>query len=76
MAEVTPDRLDWVTDSDAYPLCGGYYLAPALPPAGPEIEARADASSYDGTDRIVLQGNAALWNEQISLEADDIRFQR
>lgn len=76
MAEVTPDRLDWVTDSDAYPLCGGYYLAPALPPAGPEIEARADASSYDGTDRIVLQGNAALWNEQISLEADDISLFR
>ena len=71
-----PDRLDWVADAEANPLCGGYYLAPALPEAGPEIEARADSSSYDGTDRIVLKGNAALWNEQISLEADDISLFR
>lgn len=75
-AEPTADRLDWVSDPQSYPLCGGYYLAPPLPEAGEEIEAQADASSYDGSDRIVLQGNAALWNQQISLEADDISLFR
>ena len=76
LGEPLADRLDWVSDPAGYPLCVGYYLSPALPEAGPEIEARADASTYDGTDRIVLEGNAALWNQQISLEADDISLFR
>ena len=73
-AEVQPDRLDWVQSDQQ--LCGGYYLAPDLPEGGEELEARSDTSLYDGEDRISLTGNAALWNQQISLEADEISLFR
>ena len=73
-AEVQPDRLDWVQSDQQ--LCGGYYLAPDLPEGGQDLEARADNSIYDGRDRVALTGNAALWNQQISLEADEISLFR
>ena len=69
--------VDWIADAQTNPLCGGFYLAPQLPEsAGDAIEARAQETEYDGADRIVLQGDAQLWNNQVALEADEISLFR
>lgn len=33
-------------------------------------------TEYDGTDRIVLEGDAQLWNDRVALEADEISLFR
>ncbi len=72
----TAAALDWVVDTSGTYLCQGYYSPPPLMISDePEtLNAEADLTDYDGTDRVILEGNAALNRDDFQLEADRISF--
>ncbi len=75
-AEPTAAATDWVVDTSGTYLCQGYYNPPPLLAiAGDEtLNAEADTTDFDGEDRVILTGNAALNRGDFQLEADRISF--
>lgn len=67
---------DWVIDTSGTYLCRGYY-SPAMVAGAPgdqELNAKAQNTGYDGSDRVILTGDASLTRGDFQLEADRISF--
>ncbi len=66
---------DWVEDTSGAYLCEGYY-SPQLIERSPDdiINSEATNTKYDGSDRVVLTGNALITRDDFQIEADQISF--
>ena len=75
-AEPTAAATDWVVDTSGTYLCQGYYSPPPLlaVPADETLNAEADNTDFDGEDRVILTGNAALNRGDFQMEANRISF--
>jgi LPS-assembly protein len=75
-AEPSAADTDWVIDTSGAYLCEGYYSPPPLliNPEDETLNAEADTTDFDGEDRVILTGNAALNRGDFQMEANRISF--
>jgi lipopolysaccharide assembly outer membrane protein LptD (OstA) len=66
---------DWVIDTSGTYLCQGYYSPPLVEGSvGDDLNAEAENTDYDGSDRVILTGNAFITRNDFQLEADRVSF--
>ena len=66
---------DWVIDTSGTYLCRGYYSPPLVEGSiGDDLNAEAENTDYDGSDRVILTGNAFITRNDFQLEADRVSF--